>query len=58
MNHKRGRAKNQRAGCLICKPWKINGAKKNIGWVGKQQAKQDEADQFLFDDLSEEEDEA
>lgn len=26
MNHKRGRAKNQRAGCLACKPWKVNGA--------------------------------
>lgn len=27
MNHKRGRAKNRRAGCLMCKPWKMNGAK-------------------------------
>ena len=26
MNHKRGRAKNQRAGCLMCKPQKMNGA--------------------------------
>jgi hypothetical protein len=26
-NHKRGRAKNRRAGCLMCKPWKANGAK-------------------------------
>ena len=25
MNHKRKRAKNQRAGCLLCKPWKVNG---------------------------------
>jgi hypothetical protein len=24
-NHKRGRAKNRRAGCLLCKPWKVNG---------------------------------
>lgn len=22
MNHKRGRCKNRRAGCLSCKPWK------------------------------------
>lgn len=22
MNHKRKRAKHQRAGCLLCKPWK------------------------------------
>ena len=25
MNHKRKRPKNSRAGCLMCKPWKING---------------------------------
>lgn len=25
MNHKRGRARNQRAGCKLCKPWKVNG---------------------------------
>ena len=25
MNHKKERAKNQRAGCLICKPNKMNG---------------------------------
>ena len=27
MNHKRGRPKNARAGCLMCKPQKANGAK-------------------------------
>jgi len=26
MNHKRGRPKNRRAGCLLCKPHKMNGA--------------------------------
>lgn len=26
-HHKRGRAKNRRAGCLFCKPHKANGAK-------------------------------
>ena len=26
MNHKRGKPKNQRAGCLMCKPQKMNGA--------------------------------
>lgn len=26
MNHKRKRPKNARAGCLMCKPWKVNGA--------------------------------
>lgn len=25
MNHKRRKAKNRRAGCLFCKPWKANG---------------------------------
>lgn len=27
-NHKRKRAKKQRAGCLMCKPHKMNGQKK------------------------------
>jgi hypothetical protein len=26
-HHKRRRPKNQRAGCLMCKPWKQNGLK-------------------------------
>jgi len=25
MNHKRNRPKNRRGGCLLCKPWKVNG---------------------------------
>jgi hypothetical protein len=25
MNHKRKRPKHQRAGCLMCKPWKASG---------------------------------
>lgn len=29
MHHKRGRPKNRRAGCLLCKPWKANHAKRN-----------------------------
>jgi hypothetical protein len=24
-HHKRGRASNVRAGCKLCKPWKVNG---------------------------------
>ena len=27
-NHKRRRPKNRRAGCLLCKPWKMNGFNK------------------------------
>lgn len=30
MNHKRHRPKNARAGCLMCKPWKVNGASKAL----------------------------
>lgn len=29
MNHKRRRPKNRRAGCLMCKPHKMNGARKS-----------------------------
>jgi hypothetical protein len=25
MHHKRRRSRNARAGCKICKPWKVNG---------------------------------
>jgi hypothetical protein len=25
MHHKRKRARNRRAGCKMCKPWKVNG---------------------------------
>lgn len=27
MNHKRGKVKSSRAGCLMCRPWKHQGAK-------------------------------
>lgn len=30
MNHKRGRPKNRRAGCLMCKPHKMNGGKRSF----------------------------
>ena len=30
MNHKRRRPKNRRAGCLMCKPHKMNGETKRI----------------------------
>lgn len=30
-NHKRGRAKVRRAGCLFCKPWKGNHSGKKYG---------------------------
>ena len=35
MNFKRGRAKNQRSGCLMCKPNKMNGYNKDkLGHTG------------------------
>lgn len=27
MHHKRGRPRNRRAGCKLCKPWKANGVR-------------------------------
>ena len=27
MHHKRGRARNRRAGCKLCKRWKVNGVR-------------------------------
>lgn len=27
MNHKKRKSKNQRSGCKLCKPWKINSVK-------------------------------
>lgn len=27
MHHKRGRTRNRRAGCKMCKPWKANGVR-------------------------------
>jgi hypothetical protein len=33
-HHKRRRPKNARAGCLLCKPHKMNGAKKRVRLKG------------------------
>ena len=35
-NHKRRRPKNRRAGCLLCKPHKANGAKRRRRSLRKQ----------------------
>ena len=43
MNHKRGKPKNARSGCLLCKPWKMNGAKKNPEWKTRQELRADES---------------
>lgn len=36
MHHKRGRCKNRRSGCLMCKPNKVNGFpdEKEVGHFG------------------------
>jgi hypothetical protein len=35
MNHKRKKPKNARAGCLLCKPHKMNGSKPHVcGFAG------------------------
>lgn len=42
MNYKRGRPKNRRAGCLLCKPHKANGADRRT----MAEIRQDEADKI------------
>jgi hypothetical protein len=37
MHHKRGRPKDQRAGCLLCKPHKANRAKGTLGAQTRQE---------------------
>lgn len=52
MNHKRGKPKKTRAGCLLCKPHKMNGenklgelSKTGFGKIRRERAAQkDEAD--------------
>jgi hypothetical protein len=36
MNHKRKRPKNRRAGCLMCKYWKVNGYGKRTQKEGER----------------------
>jgi hypothetical protein len=37
-NHKRGRPKQRRAGCLLCKPHKLSSAKKTERRRGRREA--------------------
>ena len=54
MNHKRGKPKNARAGCLMCKHWKMNGYGKNKpDWESYSSHKRrvftgEERDQYLY----------
>lgn len=48
MNHKRGRPKNRRAGCLMCKPHKANHAKASYKLTATDLRQRDrERDQWL-----------
>lgn len=44
MHHKRKRPKNRRAGCLSCKPWKVNHAKRTKANRPLQVRRADEAE--------------
>lgn len=66
MNHKRGRPKNARAGCLLCKPHKANGFKNRSSCQTVQERRAlvydaevqdviiDEEERILDDDYEEE----
>ena len=55
MNHKRRRPKNQRNGCLMCKPWKANGVAKLEHFTASEQRKMQEGPaQFAFENEQEE----
>jgi hypothetical protein len=41
MNHKRKRPKNKRAGCLLCKPHKANGADRRTFQEKRQDEKEE-----------------
>lgn len=47
MNHKRRRPKNARAGCLLCKPHKANGAK-NTRTPQERRAEVNEAEGLVY----------
>lgn len=40
MNFKRRRPKHQRAGCLLCKPWKDERAKRSRGKVDRKRSRE------------------
>jgi hypothetical protein len=49
MHHKRGRPKNQRAGCLMCKPWKANGGSSWAPPIRRHRRAADSATEQLAD---------
>jgi hypothetical protein len=49
-NHKRGRPKSARAGCLLCKPWKANREKGRLSQQTMQERKAVEAEKYDWGD--------
>lgn len=47
MHHKRRRPKNRRGGCLMCKSWKVNGAKHQHLPRQRQRARINEREQRI-----------
>lgn len=45
MHHKRRHPKNRRAGCLMCKPWKMNGMGRSAETMQERRAREAEARQ-------------
>lgn len=52
MNHKRRRPKSTRAGCLLCKPWKRQGAplkdRTKVGILRKLQSADEQVKSFGY----------
>ena len=52
MHHKRGKPKNSRAGCLLCKPHKMNGWKETKDFSHSNQRQDFHAKQDLKEDIT------
>jgi hypothetical protein len=52
-NHKYKNTSNQRAGCKLCKPWKVNGNHNN-GWTTKRPTSDIRVTQESLEDLKQE----
>jgi len=46
-NHKRNRTKKQRAGCLLCKPWKMNGVNNEKISIQKQMDEEEDIEEEI-----------
>ena len=47
-HHKKRRPSNRRAGCKMCKPWKVNGAKRRCEHISISRAREEARDQEQF----------